>query len=38
LSRVQDLGIRVAKQIGRSGLRRQWRVCLVHEKNVVGAF
>ena len=37
LSRVQNLGIRVAKQIGRALLRRQWRLVLVHEKNVVGA-
>ena len=37
LSRVQNLGIRVAEQIGRSGFRRQWRSVLVHEKNVVGA-
>ena len=37
MSRIQDLAIRVAEQIGRSGLRRQWRGVLVHEKNVVGA-
>ena len=32
LSRVQDLWIRVAEQIGRSLLRRQWRGVLFHEK------
>ena len=37
LSRVQNLGIRVAKQIGRSFLRRQWRGVFFHEKNVVCA-